>query len=141
VSRKPAARRDMNVLEFCRDGAATIVCLKPFNDIPTTLQRHSTYCTLANHIWHTILSKVIACLSISFHGDDAREGIVGMQVVFESIMLGVISPFSLKLGKRGKDTRIKKNADSSKMICRLHQRPNSRDIAICIPLLPNTGPG
>lgn len=85
------------------------------------LQECSTYCTLADHIRHTILSKVVAGLSISIHGDDAREGIIGMDVIFVS--MDDESHFFTP-GKRGKYPRIKENANSSKMIYRLYQRPN-----------------
>jgi hypothetical protein len=77
---------DINDLEFCRDGAAAIVCLKKaVQRHANELQKHPAYCTLANHIRHTILSKIIASLSISIHGDDARERKLGMHVVFVSV--------------------------------------------------------
>lgn len=82
---------DIDDLEFCRDVTATISYL---HDLLES-QQHSIYiCSyraLSDHIRHTIFGKIIARLPIALHGNNTREGVVGVDIIFVSMPSGTVS--------------------------------------------------
>jgi hypothetical protein len=86
---------DIDDLEFCRDMAATISYLHGLLES----QQHSisicSYRALANHIRHTIFGKIITRLPIALHGNDTREWVVGVNIIFVSMPWDTVSNASL----------------------------------------------